>query len=215
MERLTRSIDGIVGTDKAAMEVVLARGYPDAPKASSWSARRLAAVVGSLAVVLGGAIIAINLMSERAGAEPAGRGAPQAPRPPSRRRPLPPPHRRRRRRTARSRRDRRPRRAPERQSRRVVARPKAAPPPATYRVLVERLRRLPESAQRPGGQIPDRRPDPRRRDRHRARRVPRGGRQFAAVVPGDMARHVRLDLELLHRRREDRRAAEGAMTSPR
>ena len=35
MERLTRSIDGIVGTDKAAMEVVLARGYPDAPKASS------------------------------------------------------------------------------------------------------------------------------------------------------------------------------------
>ena len=65
MERLTRSIDGIVGTDKAAMEVVLARGYPDAPKASSWSARRMAAVIGSVAVVLGGAIIAINLMSER------------------------------------------------------------------------------------------------------------------------------------------------------
>ena len=43
MERLTRSIDGIVGTDKAAMEVVLARGYPDAPK-TPWSARRLAAV---------------------------------------------------------------------------------------------------------------------------------------------------------------------------
>jgi hypothetical protein len=64
MERLTRSIDSIVGTDKAAMEVVLARGYPDTPQAT-WSARRMAAVVGSLAVVLGGAIIAINLMSER------------------------------------------------------------------------------------------------------------------------------------------------------
>jgi hypothetical protein len=64
MERLTRSIDGIIGSDKAAMEVVLARGYPDAPKAT-WSARRMAAVVGSLAVILGGAIIAINLMSER------------------------------------------------------------------------------------------------------------------------------------------------------
>ena len=82
MERLTRSIDGIVGTDKAAMEVVLARGYPDAPKASSWSARRMAAVIGSLAVVLGGAIIAINLMSERVGQKPPVVGAPQAPRPP-------------------------------------------------------------------------------------------------------------------------------------
>src|SRR5262245_40128157 len=60
MERLTRSIDGIVGTDKAAMEVMLARGYPDAPK-PTWSARRMAAVIGSIAVVLGGAIIAINL----------------------------------------------------------------------------------------------------------------------------------------------------------
>jgi TIR domain len=64
MDRLTRSIDGIIGTDKAAMEVVLARGYPDAPK-TTWSARRLAAVAGSLAVVLGGTIIAVNLLSER------------------------------------------------------------------------------------------------------------------------------------------------------
>src|SRR5262245_9240991 len=70
MERLTRSIDRLVSTDKAAMEVVLARGYPDAPKASAWSARRLAAVVGSLAVVIGGAIIAINLSLERQAREP-------------------------------------------------------------------------------------------------------------------------------------------------
>jgi TIR domain len=64
MERLTRSIDGIVGTDKAAMEVVLARGYPDAPK-SQWSARRWGAVIGSVAVVVGGAIIAANLLLDR------------------------------------------------------------------------------------------------------------------------------------------------------
>ena len=83
MERLTRSIDGIVGTDKAAMEVVLARGYPDAPKVSGWSARRMAAVVGSLAVVLGGAIIAINLMSGRdAPKQVAQSPRPQAPQPP-------------------------------------------------------------------------------------------------------------------------------------
>jgi hypothetical protein len=53
-----------VGTDKAAMEVVLARGYPDAPK-SQWSVRRWGAVIGSLAVVLGGAIIAANLLMDR------------------------------------------------------------------------------------------------------------------------------------------------------
>jgi hypothetical protein len=65
MERLSRSIDGIVGADKAALEVVLARGYPDAPKTSQWSARRVAAVVASLAVVLGAGIIAANLLLER------------------------------------------------------------------------------------------------------------------------------------------------------
>ncbi|MBX9775812.1 MAG: TIR domain-containing protein [Xanthobacteraceae bacterium] len=81
MDRLTRSIDGIIGTDNAAMEVVLARGYPDAPK-TSWSARRMAAVVGSLAVVLGGAIIAINLMSERQAPRPMEQAKPQSPPPP-------------------------------------------------------------------------------------------------------------------------------------
>jgi TIR domain-containing protein len=89
MERLTRSIDGIVGTDKAAMEVVLARGYPDAPKASAWSARRLAAVVGSLAVVVGGAIIAINLMSERLPQKQVAQ-QPQSPRPPQQEAGVPP-----------------------------------------------------------------------------------------------------------------------------
>ena len=86
MERLTRSIDGIVGTDKAAHEVVLARGYPDAPK-TQWSARRLAAVVGSLAVVLGGAIIAINLSSERM----AQKQVAQQPQPPRQEATVPPP----------------------------------------------------------------------------------------------------------------------------
>ncbi len=89
MERLTRSIDGIVGTDKAAMEVVLARGYPDAPKASAWSARRLAAVVGSLAVVIGGAIIAINLMSEQQAQKQVAQ-QPQAPQPPRQEAGVPP-----------------------------------------------------------------------------------------------------------------------------
>jgi TIR domain len=77
MERLARSLDSIIGTDKAALEVVLARGYPEAPKAPRWSARRLAAVVGSLAVVLGGAIIAINLSLERS-AQKQVAGAPSA-----------------------------------------------------------------------------------------------------------------------------------------
>jgi hypothetical protein len=81
MDRLTRSIDGIIGTDKAAMEVVLARGYPDAPK-SSWSARRLAAVAGSLAVVLGGTIIAVNLMSERQAPRQMEQAKPQSQAPP-------------------------------------------------------------------------------------------------------------------------------------
>ena len=94
MERLTRSIDGIVGTDKAAMEVVLARGYPDAPKAQ-WSARRLAAVIGSIAVVLGGAIIAINLSSERMAQKPTFEQPqaplPQSPRPPQQEATVPPP----------------------------------------------------------------------------------------------------------------------------
>lgn len=127
MERLTRTVDGIVGTDKAAMEVVLARGYPDAPKAPSWSARRMAAVIGSVAVVLGGAIIAINLMTERVGQKPPVVGAPQAPpqletavprpaptAPPTQTGPAP---------------------GAGTQSPPVVARPKAVPPPATYRVL--------------------------------------------------------------------------------
>ena len=65
MERLTRSIDGIVGADKAALEVVLARGYPDAPKTSQWSARRLATVIGAIAVVVGAGIIGANLLLER------------------------------------------------------------------------------------------------------------------------------------------------------
>ena len=117
MERLTRSIDGIVGTDKAAMEAVLARGYPDAPKASSWSARRMAAVIGSVAVVLGGAIIAINLMSERVGQNPPVDGAPQGPRSPSRKRPPPAGTDRRRRRRS-PRRSRPPRRAADRKARR-------------------------------------------------------------------------------------------------
>jgi hypothetical protein len=123
MERLTRSVDGIVGTDKAAMEAVLARGYPDAPKPSSWSVRRMAAVIGSIAVVLGGAIIAINLMSERVGQKPPVVGAPQAP--PQQEAAAPPPAQ-----TA-------PAPAPGAgpQNPPVVARPKAVPPPATYRVL--------------------------------------------------------------------------------
>ena len=66
MERLTRSIDGIVQGSGKAWQRALDQGYPDAPKASQqWSARRMAAVIGSLAVVLGGAIIAINLTLER------------------------------------------------------------------------------------------------------------------------------------------------------
>ena len=142
MERLTRSIDGIVGTDKAAMEVVLARGYPDAPKASQWSARRLAAVVGSLAVVIGGAIIAINLASERlpqkqvaqqprppqqeAGVPPAATPAPPPPRPDVT---APPPGA-------------------------GTGGPKVAGwPPATYRVLPNVSGGFQKSAQRPGGQI--------------------------------------------------------------
>jgi hypothetical protein len=130
MERLTRSIDGIVGTDKAAMEVVLARGYPDAPKASGWSARRLAAVVGSLAVVIGGAIIAINLSSERmAQKDTAQAPQPQAPLPPRQQTGIPPslypgPE---------------PTPGAGKQSPPVVAQPKAVPqappPPVTYRVL--------------------------------------------------------------------------------
>src|SRR5262245_49187141 len=71
IERLTRSIDGIIGADKAALEVVLARGYPDAPKASRWSARRISAVIGSLAVVISGAIIAIDLSLDRSTQKPA------------------------------------------------------------------------------------------------------------------------------------------------
>jgi hypothetical protein len=71
MERLARSLDGIIGADKAALEVVLARGYPEGPKAPRWSARRLAVVIGSLAVVLGGAIIAINLSLQRSAQPPA------------------------------------------------------------------------------------------------------------------------------------------------
>lgn len=132
MERLTRSIDGIVGTDKAAMEVVLARGYPDAPKTTSWSARRMAAVIGSVAVVLGGAIIAINLMSERAGQKPPVGGAPQAPRPPQQEAAAPPPAS-----TPTAPPVAQPAPAPGAgpQSPPVVARPKAVPPPATYRVL--------------------------------------------------------------------------------
>jgi hypothetical protein len=91
MERLTRSIDGIIGTDKAAMEVVLARGYPDAPK-TSWSARRLAAVAGSLAVVLGGTIIAANLMSERQAPKQFDQATsqPQSPAPPRQEAGVPP-----------------------------------------------------------------------------------------------------------------------------
>ena len=187
MERLTRSIDGIVGTDKAAMEAVLARGYPDAPKASSWSARRMAAVIGSLAVVLGGAIIAINLMSERVGQKPPVVGAPQATASPQLETAAAPAGADRRRR----------RRSPRRTSTdRAGAGPesaggRAAEGGAAARDLscaVQRLRRLSKFAQRPGGQIPDRHPDPRRRDRHRARRVSCGRRQFAAVVPGDVAR---------------------------
>ena len=89
MDRLTRSIDGIIGTDKAAMEVVLARGYPDAPK-TTWSARRLAAVAGSLAVVLGGAIIAVNLMSERQAVNQPPRQQ-QGQQPPAPQQPSPPP----------------------------------------------------------------------------------------------------------------------------
>ena len=133
MERLTRSIDGIVGTDKAAMEVVLARGYPDAPKASSWSARRMAAVIGSVAVVLGGAIIAINLMSERVGQNAPATGAPQGPRSPEREAAAPPP-------SAAPPPVAQPAPAPSGgapspQSPPVVGRPKAVTPPATYRVL--------------------------------------------------------------------------------
>jgi hypothetical protein len=112
-------------------------------------ARRMAAVIGSLAVVLGGAIIAINLMSERVGQKPPMVGAPQAPRPPQQEAAAPP--------------------------------PQAQPTPA------------------PGAGT-DRHPGPRRRHRHRARRVSCGRRQHPAVVPGDVARPVRLDLELLHRR---------------
>lgn len=132
MERLIRSIDGIVGTDNAAMEVVLARGYPDAPKASAWSARRLAAVVGSLAIVIGGTIIAINLSSERMiQRDTAQAPQPQAPPPPRQEAgvpptatPAPPPAR--------------PTAPPPTDTGKgappVIAQPKAVPP-ATYRVL--------------------------------------------------------------------------------
>ena len=125
MERLTRSIDGIVGTDKAAMEVVLARGYPDAPKPSQWSARRLAAVVGSLAVVIGGAIIAINLASERLPQKQVTQ-QPQSPRPQQQEAtvppavPAPPPPG--------------AGKANKKESPVVVAPPRAVPP-TTYRVL--------------------------------------------------------------------------------
>ncbi len=211
MERLTRSIDGIVGTDKAAHEVVLARGYPDAPK-TQWSARRLAAVVGSLAVVLGGAIIAINLSSERM----AQKQVAQQPQPPRQEATVPPPA---------------PTPAPPPAatpapppvvtpappppagpppgagtgSPEPTARPKPLPiPVTTYRVLVERLRRRAEPAARPRRQISARRRHPRRCDRHRARPMSSGGRQHPAVVRGDVARPVRLDLDLLHRRRKNR-----------
>jgi TIR domain len=135
MERLTRSIDGIIGTDKAAIEAVLARGYPDAPKTSSWSARRMAAVIGSVAVVLGGAIIAINLMSERVGQKPPVVGAPQTPRSPEREAAAPPPAP-----TAPPVAQPAPQPAPTvpgvgPQNPPVVARPKAVPTSATYRVL--------------------------------------------------------------------------------
>ena len=125
MERLTRSIDSIIGTDKAAMEAVLARGYPDAPTRSSWSARRMAAVIGSVAVVLGGAIIAINLMSERVGQNAPTTVAPPGTRSPEREATAPPPAAQ-------------PSPAPGggAPSPSVVARPKAVtPPPATFRVL--------------------------------------------------------------------------------
>jgi TIR domain len=93
MERLTRSIDGIVGADKAALEVVLARGYPDAPKTSQWSARRLAAVIGTIAVVLGGGIIAANLLLDRPrpGEPPASKQVSDAAPVPAPTTPAPPP----------------------------------------------------------------------------------------------------------------------------
>jgi hypothetical protein len=93
MERLARSIDGIIGTDKAALETVLARGYPDAPKASSWSARRLAAVVGSIAVILGAGIIAANLLLDRPvpGGPPASKQVSDAAPVPAPATPAPPP----------------------------------------------------------------------------------------------------------------------------
>lgn len=154
MERLARSIDGIIGTDKAAMEVVLARGYPDAPTPSGWSARRMAAVLGSLAVAIGGGIIAINLWTERQAQDQAAKlpKAPQElPQPPRQETGVPP----------------RARPAPRPEvtapppgvgtgtgSPPVVAQPKPVPqpepvPPATYRVLpnvsggVQNLRRGP------------------------------------------------------------------------
>jgi len=93
MERLARSIDGIIGADKAALEVVLARGYPDAPKASQWSARRLAAVIGTIAVVLGGGIIAANLLLDRPlpGQPPASKQVSDAAPVPAPTTPAPPP----------------------------------------------------------------------------------------------------------------------------
>ena len=211
MERLTRSIDGIVGTDKAAMEVVLARGYPDAAPKSQWSARRLAAVIGSVAVVLGGAIIAINLSSERQAQKQVAQ-QPQSPRdsaiggyrppqeatapPPAA--PVPPPQAA-------------PPPGAGTGKPAVVARPKAVPPRRDLSRAAECLRRRAKPAPRPRRQISDRRRHSRRRDRHRARRLSRRRGQHAAVVPGDVARPVRLDLELLHRRRKDRRAAEGRL----
>jgi hypothetical protein len=71
----------------------------------------------------------------------------------------------------------------------------------------KRLRRRAESAQRPGCALFAGGRDPGRRDRHRARCLPRLGRRLAALVRRQVAHLFGFHLKLLYRGREDRRGA--------
>ncbi len=202
MERLSRSIDGIVGADKAALEVVLARGYPDAPK-TSHGAR-------------GGWPLWWPLWPSfwaPASLPPiccwSGRHPPRR----RHRRRLPRRHRRLLRNT--------PGPPPGTGTQpEIVARPvppqnvpSAAPVTATYRIPANVSGGVQNMRSGPALKYPIVVGRPCRRERHRGRRLPCGRGQHAAMVPGAMAELFRLDLELLHRRREDRCAAQGRLRS--